>query len=338
MSAQDTATRDYVNEADIFADAFNYLIYNGEQVVDAKALQALDTSLLLSIFGNEENEEPEDKEDEKTAAETAAPKKNRKKKKKPNEAIQRYRDAVKTASIKYDDHFAYIILGIEAQTHIHYAMPVRNLVYDGLQYAAQVEQFRIKHKLSGDKGVTDEFLSGLYHGDRLLPVITLVIYFGSKPWDGALSLRELLEIPDERALPFVQDYKVFLIEPAKMTDEDFDKFSTNLGKVLKFMQRSADKKKMDALLAADDAFKDLDRKAAMVIKNCANINVDLIGEDGADMCKAWEDAQRDAAILATVNMGRRHNIPDEQIKQDIMEMYHLSETEARKNMTDTNTQ
>lgn len=80
------------------------------------------------------------------------------------EAVQRYQDA-KKVSVKRDDHFAYMILGIEAQTHIHYAMPVRNLVYDGLQYAAQVEQFRIRHDLSGYDGVTDEFLSGLYRGD-----------------------------------------------------------------------------------------------------------------------------------------------------------------------------
>ncbi|MCD7882438.1 MAG: transposase, partial [Lachnospiraceae bacterium] len=283
MGAQDTVTRDYVNEADIFADAFNYLIFNGEQVVDAKTLQSLDTSLLLNIFGGWENDISEKENDE---LEVAAPKKQRKKKKKSNEAVQRYRDAIKTASLKRDDHFAYMIFGIEAQTHIHYAMPVRNLVYDGLQYAAQVEQFRIRHDLSGNEGVTDEFLSGLYRGDRLLPVITLVIYFGSKPWDGVLNLRDLLDVPDNRVLPFIQDYKVFLIEPAKMTDDDFDKFSTNLGKVLKFLQRSADKKKMDALLAEDDAFKSLDRKAAMVIKNCANIDVDLEECEVTNMCKA----------------------------------------------------
>lgn len=270
MGAQDTATRDYVNEADIFADAFNYLIYNGEQVVDAKALQPLDTSLLLSIFGSEDPDKEGNAEEEATSSG-----KRKRKKKQPNEAVQRYRDAVRTAAVKYDDHFAYVILGIEAQTHIHYAMPVRNLVYDGLQYAAQVEQLRNKHKLSGDQSITDEFLSGFYRGDRLLPVITLVIYFGSKPWDGALSLMELLDIPDERALPFIQDYKVFLIEPAKMTDDDFNKFSTNLGKVLKFMQRSADDEKMDALLAEDDVVKNLDRKAAMVIRNCANVEVEF---------------------------------------------------------------
>ncbi|MCD8073654.1 MAG: hypothetical protein LUF27_01220 [Lachnospiraceae bacterium] len=324
MGAQDTATRDYVNEADIFADAFNYLIYNGEQVVDAKALQPLDTSLLLSIFGSEDPDKEENAEEEATSSG-----KRKRKKKQPNEAVQRYRDAVRTAAVKYDDHFAYVILGIEAQTHIHYAMPVRNLLYDGLQYAAQVEQLRNKHKLSGDQSITDEFLSGFYRGDRLLPVITLVIYFGSKPWDGALSLMELLDIPDERALPFIQDYKVFLIEPAKMTDDDFNKFSTNLGKVLKFMQRSADDEKMDALLAEDDVFKNLDRKAAMVIQNCANVEVEFDNREVVNVCKAWEDAQKKAAIRSAIETARIYNIADETILADIMNRFELTEEMAK---------
>ena len=30
MSIQDTATKQYVSEVEVFADAFNYLIYDGE--------------------------------------------------------------------------------------------------------------------------------------------------------------------------------------------------------------------------------------------------------------------------------------------------------------------
>ena len=37
MSIQDTATKQYVSEAEVFADAFNYLIYDGEQVKIGRA-------------------------------------------------------------------------------------------------------------------------------------------------------------------------------------------------------------------------------------------------------------------------------------------------------------
>ncbi len=34
----------------------------------------------------------------------------------------------------------------------------------------------------------DEILSGIKKTDALIPVITVVVYYGEKPWDGATSL------------------------------------------------------------------------------------------------------------------------------------------------------
>ena len=42
MSIQDTATKQYVLE--VFADAFNYLIYDGEQVIKPEQLTDMDTT------------------------------------------------------------------------------------------------------------------------------------------------------------------------------------------------------------------------------------------------------------------------------------------------------
>ena len=49
----------------------------------------------------------------------------------------------------------YLLLGIESQSEVHYAMPVRNMVYDALQYAAQVEEAARSHRearKAGDSG------------------------------------------------------------------------------------------------------------------------------------------------------------------------------------------
>ena len=53
-----------------------------------------------------------------------------------------------------------------------------------------------------------------------MPVITLVINFGSKRWDGPLSLYEMMPEQPAKVKAFVQDYKVFLIDPMAMTDAD----------------------------------------------------------------------------------------------------------------------
>lgn len=85
-------------------------------------------------------------------------------------------------------------------------------------YAKQVEEAIASHKLSGDyKGVNnDEYLSGFMKGDHLLPVVTLVIYFDSKEWDGPLSIHEMFAGRDARVLAFVPDYKINLIAPASI--------------------------------------------------------------------------------------------------------------------------
>ena len=39
-----------------------------------------------------------------------------------------------------------MLLGIENQTDIHYAMPVKNAIYDALQYGRQVSEIVARHR------------------------------------------------------------------------------------------------------------------------------------------------------------------------------------------------
>ena len=82
-----------------------------------------------------------------------------------------------------------MVVAIEAQSNIHYAMPVKNMVYDALQYAKQVEKAVASHKISGDHNNvgSDEYLSGFMKKDHFMPVVMLVVCFDSKPWDGPMS-------------------------------------------------------------------------------------------------------------------------------------------------------
>ena len=43
------------------------------------------------------------------------------------------------------------------------------------------------------------------------PVITIVVYYGEKAWDGAVTLHEMLNIPKEMK-EFVNNYKMRLVE------------------------------------------------------------------------------------------------------------------------------
>ena len=98
-----------------------------------------------------------------------------------------------------DEHAAYVILGIENQDEVHYAMPVKNMVYDALEYAGQVRKAASSHRNAKDakEHSAGEYLSGVYKEDRLVPVITLVVFFSAGEWDGPMSLHEMLNVQDE---------------------------------------------------------------------------------------------------------------------------------------------
>ena len=206
MSDKDTVTKEFMRDTKIFADAFNYLLYNGKEVIKPHNLHPLDTDLTALPF-READVVP----------------------------VQRYRDLLNRTTIMQDGKATYLLLGIENQSEVHYAMPVRNMVYDALQYAAQVEQTAKMHREErkrrreqakekssapeqnpAPKISSGEYLSGFYKDDKLLPVITLVLLFDSNPWDGPLSLHEMMDLPSETLRSYVPDYRIHLIAPESM--------------------------------------------------------------------------------------------------------------------------
>ncbi len=67
-----------------------------------------------------------------------------------------------------------------------------------LGYLKECREIARQHQKSGDKVTPDEFLSGLHRDDRLHPIISIVIYYNEKPWDGPKSLKDLVvEMPEE---------------------------------------------------------------------------------------------------------------------------------------------
>lgn len=282
MGAADTVTKAYMKENTVFADAFNYLLYRGRAVVDPTQLQELDTTEIALPFGaQDEDGKPQE------------------------DAVQKYRDVLKSAVIKEDGEAAYILLGIENQTDIHYAMPVRNAVYDALQYGRQVADIAKKHRredASSKAHSRGEYLSGFYKDDRLTPVITLVLHFGANEWNGPLSLHGMMNVKNRELLRFVQDYQVHLIDPARLSEEELAKFSTSLREVMGYIKYSKDKKKLSEFLKENPRML-IEANAARVIKAVTNTPLD-IPEDAevVDMCKAVEDMMNESKTKGAVEV------------------------------------
>ena len=87
----------------------------------------------------------------------------------------------------------FVLLGVEAQQHIHYAMPLRHMLYDGMGY---LKEYRSLPAKIGKFQTSDEFLSKMKKEDKLHPIITLTVYYGEMPWDGPMDLRDMMaDIP-----------------------------------------------------------------------------------------------------------------------------------------------
>ncbi|MBQ9275211.1 MAG: Rpn family recombination-promoting nuclease/putative transposase [Succinivibrio sp.] len=122
-----------------------------------------------------------------------------------------------------------LLVGIEHQSTSLEHMVVRAFSYDAAEYMRQVI-LKLKKK---KKEQSEEKL-------RLHPVITIVLHFGLERWSGPRTLKELLkdsldEVPDELK-PFVQNYRLNIIEFAFLTKKQREMLHPDLRMVAEFLR------------------------------------------------------------------------------------------------------
>ena len=84
MGKVDIATKQYMSHRDVIADAFNFYIYDGRQVIEPEKLQKIDNTEVLLPYGND-----------------------------ADIAIQKLRDNLMLWTMAMDDEAVYVVLGIE---------------------------------------------------------------------------------------------------------------------------------------------------------------------------------------------------------------------------------
>ena len=184
---KDGITKKYLGKNDVFADVFNYFLYDGKSVIDKNKLVDIEPNLFVN--------NPEE--------------------------IKRIRDLYKKVEIKNDGKTTYLLLGIENQTNNLNGMVLRNLLYDVIGYDKQA--LDIVNSRKNDKIKS----KGTYHyrditlEDKLSPIITLVIYFSHKKWRGYKNFMDMIDISDLKIKDYLIDYKLNIIEPNFMTEKDF---------------------------------------------------------------------------------------------------------------------
>ena len=175
----DVLLKDFWRVNERFADLFNAVIFQGKEVLKAEELQEMDTDM-SGIIRFREHEE----------------------------SLVRVRDVVKKMAFGVE----FVVLGIESQQKIHYAMPLRTMLYDGMGYLKEYREITQSMKKEKGKWTEEEFLSGMRKEDRLHPIITIVIYYSEYVWDGPMCLKDMIvEMPEEIERIF-SDYKMNLVQ------------------------------------------------------------------------------------------------------------------------------
>ena len=292
----------------IFADMFNKFLYHGKQVINPDNLIEMDSTEIVVPYGEGKAGVP----------------------------AQKYRDVLKL--MKTDGNIAYCILGCEDQGAIHYAMPVKNMLYDSMQFARQVTKAAKSHRQEKEhKPTSDEFLSGFYKTDRLIPVVTLVIYWGPDRWDGPLTLKEMYTEADDAVMQYVPDYKINLIAPEQMTDNEIKEFKTSLKEVMLYIKYSKDKNKLLEIAQEDPDFLSVDRQAAEVINTVTNSKLKYPeGKETINMCLAIEEMRmdskregiREGEIKGAVETCKNFNMTLEKTIQYISDHFDVSLQQA----------
>ena len=299
----DSADKVYWRQNETFADLFNAYWYNGEQVIKSEELEELDTDASDVVEIGE-----------------------------VKESIRGARDVIKIAK-KYNG-VEYVLLAIENQEGIHYAMPIRVMGYDHYSYNKQYNDRKNYYKKNDIKLKDDEFLSGIRKTDKFLPVITLVLYYGEKDWDGPKSLYDMLVIPD-RIKSFVGNYPINIIQMKDSHLLFHNQYNVDLFTIMSIVydnEKTMDQKIEE--LGQYESERDIDEKVIDVIVATTNLKVNKKKAGEQKMCTFWDElreygkneGKREAQYEAIHNIMESLNMSMEQA----MDVLKIPESERSK--------
>ena len=304
----DTVLKNYWNNNEQFADLFNAILFGGEQVISPDELEDADTEE-SSILEHREYAE----------------------------SIKASRDSIKICKKSLTHGVEFVMLGLESQEHIHYAMPMRVMGYDYGTYKKQYDSNAKKYQTKN--GMTDdEYLSRMKQADRFTPVITVVVYYGDNPWDGATTLHGMLNIPDKMK-PFVNDYKMLLVE-ARQNDLIFHNM-TNIAffDMLKVvLDKSITKNEAKAKVIKYAIEHNGKETVVMTVAGATNRKIDyhaLSKKGDVTMCTLFDEIEKEGmikGIQALIESLQEMEIPYNKTQNQLMVKFSLSEDTAQEYM------
>ena len=189
--------------------------------------------------------------------------------------------------------------------------------------------------------------------DRLIPIISLVFYYGSEPWDGPVDLYDMFQLEgtkeeNEILEKYLPNYKINLVDAERL--KDVEKFSDDL-QVILIMLRYRDSKEelTDYINENRKFFQNVDYETSQAMKAFLNMK-QIPGEaehkeEMVDMCKAiqemYDDGVKDGmkdgiqkgterGIAAVIRTCQNLNASKEDTLNNVQREYELTKEDAKK--------
>ena len=133
---------------------------------------------------------------------------------------------------------------LEHQELTDYRMPERILSGESIWYHETADCLKQKRRMAKDWKSSEEWVGGLSEKDRLIPVFTLVIYYGSGYWKGAKNLHRILEMDalPEAVQKLINNYEIHILEVGSF--EHLEWFETDLKETFGFIKYAGEEEKL----------------------------------------------------------------------------------------------
>lgn len=214
------------------------------------------------------------------------------------EAYSRIR-TVDIASMLYTEEGQYYFF-VENQELPDYTMPERLLNCESICYHEQVHLLRKQHKLEKDWKSKEEKLCGFSAEDKLVPVISAVVYYGVQEWGQFRTLSQMMKLNHTMTglKGLVNDYRIHLIDVKRF--EHLEWLQTDLHETFGFIRYANDEERLRAFVKENrQAFEHLAEDAYDFIayqtgtRKLEKYKIKYINEEGeCDMCKAIDDMMK----------------------------------------------
>ncbi len=225
------------------------------------------------------------------------------------------------------------ILAVENQTYVDYHMVFRNMLTESISYQRQWKRKKAAHEKEKDFKIgTDEFYSGMRKDEKFIPIITLVVYCGTKhPWDGARCLYDLLEIDDELK-DFVTNYRLNLYDCHE--HDTFEEYHTGLRQLFEVVRYGQDKDQLKKIMEENkQSYSQMDSETRELLEVVAKVKIreendtmEII-EAKYDLCKAFVDMALEGehkyiinAVCKKLQKGKTPEVIAEELEEDLSEI------------------